>query len=65
MAGKRQVKDAKTALAHNLGLGSAIVVTILKKYNDKFAQKEHQSSDPDVIEKYEGNVYINNPKPKF
>jgi len=46
-------------------LGSAIVVTILKKYNDKFAQKEHQSSDPDVIEKYEGNVYINNPKPKF
>jgi sterol carrier protein 2 len=65
MAEKRQVKNAKIALAHNLGLGSAIVVSILKKYNDNFNVKEHQSSDPKVIEKYEDKVYVHSPKPKF
>ena len=65
MAEKRQVKNAKIALAHNLGLGSAIVVSILRKYNNNFALKQHQSSDPKIIEKYEENVLIKSPKPKF
>lgn len=50
MAQKRQVNGVKYALAHNLGLGSAVVVSILKKYNDKFSAKEHQTSDPDKLE---------------
>ena len=32
MAEKRQVKDAKVALQHNLGLGGAAVVTMYRKY---------------------------------
>ena len=36
MTAKRQVLNAKIALAHNLGLGSAIVITILKRYNRNF-----------------------------
>lgn len=35
MADKRQVKDAKVALQHNLGLGGACVVTVYQKLNDK------------------------------
>ena len=35
MAELRQVKDAKTALQHNLGLGGACVVTLYQKYNQK------------------------------
>merc|ERR1711879_482854 len=30
-AGPRQVKDAKVALQHNLGLGGAVVVTMYKR----------------------------------
>lgn len=30
-AGKRQVKGARTALQHNLGLGGATVVTLYQK----------------------------------
>ncbi len=30
-AGKRQVKDAKLGLQHNLGLGGAAVVTLYRK----------------------------------
>jgi len=33
MADKRQVKDAKFALQHNLGLGGACVVTVYQKMN--------------------------------
>ncbi len=55
MAEKRQVKDAKYALAHNLGLGSAVVVTILKKYNEKFDLKEHHTSNPDKLDIMEKN----------
>jgi sterol carrier protein 2 len=53
MAEKRQVNNPKYALAHNLGLGSAVVISILKKFNENFERKEHQSSDPQVIEKFE------------
>jgi len=65
MAGKRQVQNAKIGLAHNLGLGSAVVISLLKKYNQNFLEKEYQSSDPEVLEKYEEKVYLNSPKPKF
>ncbi len=53
MSDKRQVKGVKHALAHNLGLGSAVVVSILKKYNEKFNIKEHQTSDPEKLELFE------------
>jgi sterol carrier protein 2 len=73
MAEKRQVKDVKYALAHNLGLGSAVVVSILKKYNDKFNTKEHQTSDPDKLEEIEKQgglkknslMHLKNAKAKF
>jgi acetyl-CoA acetyltransferase len=66
MSEKRQVKDAKIALAHNLGLGSAVVITILKKYNNNLNRKEHQSSNPDEIEKYEKkNIHANKTRAKF
>jgi acetyl-CoA acetyltransferase len=53
MSEKRQVKDAQVALAHNLGLGSAVVITILKKYNQNFDLKPHHTSDPTKLEKIE------------
>ena len=53
MSEKRQVENAKYALSHNLGLGSAVVISILKKFNDNFERKEHQTSDPDKLEKIE------------
>jgi acetyl-CoA acetyltransferase len=53
MSEKRQVKNAEYALAHNLGLGSAVVITILKKFNKNFDRKEHQTSDPEKLEKVE------------
>ena len=59
MAEKRQVKDAKYAMSHNLGLGSAVVVTILKKYNDNFDLKEYQSSDPVKLEEFEKKRNLN------
>ena len=55
MAENRQVKGAKYALSHNLGLGSALVVSIFKKYNNRFERKNHQSSDPTKIEEFERN----------
>jgi len=60
MAEKRQVKGVNHALAHNLGLGSAVVVTILKKYNNKFATKDYQTSDPDRLEQLEKKVLKKN-----
>jgi sterol carrier protein 2 len=53
IAEKRQVKDAKYALSHNLGLGSALVVSIFKKYNDNYEKKPHHTSDPDSLKKIE------------
>jgi len=58
MAEKRQVKNPKYALSHNLGLGSAVVISILKKYNDNFTRKEHQSSDPDILESIEKKMTV-------
>ena len=66
MADKRQVTNAKVGLAHNLGLGSAIVISILRKYNNNFNLKQHQSSDPKILEKYEESTSGNNNlRPKF
>jgi len=54
MAGPRQVKDAKIALQHNVGLGGAVVVGLYKKYNTKKGwDREDQSADPEVLEKFE------------
>ena len=51
MADKRQVKDAKVALQHNLGLGGACVVTAYQKYNQKNGcPRPDQTSDPDKLE---------------
>jgi sterol carrier protein 2 len=55
MSEKRQVNNAQIALAHNLGLGSAVVVTLLKKYNSNFTPKSHQTSDPEKLEKIEAD----------
>jgi len=67
MSEKRQVKNVKYALAHNLGLGSAVVITILKKYNNNFERKRNQTSDPDLLEKFEKEQenISNRPSPKF
>lgn len=52
MAGARQVKDAKVALQHNIGLGGACVVAMYKKYNqNKGWQRDDQTADPDLLEK--------------
>jgi acetyl-CoA acetyltransferase len=53
MSEKRQVDGAKYALSHNLGLGSAVVISILKKMNENYELKPHQTSDPDKLEKIE------------
>lgn len=53
MSEERQVKNARIALAHNLGLGSAVVVSILRKYNDSKDYKVLKSSNPREIEKLE------------
>ena len=54
MADKRQVKDAKVALQHNLGLGGACIVTLYKKYNTNPGKvREDQTSDPDKLEAFE------------
>lgn len=70
LSGIRQVKNAKHGLSHNLGLGSAIVVTILKKYDEK-NYEETKSIDPSEIEtnirKSNKNIRITwkNRVPKF
>jgi sterol carrier protein 2 len=53
MAEKRQVQNVKHALGHNLGLGSAVVISIFKKFNDVYETKSHQTSDPDKLEQLE------------
>lgn len=53
-ADKRQVKDAKLALQHNLGLGGACVVTAYKKYNTAQAKPSHlMTSDPSSLDDYD------------
>lgn len=55
MADKRQVKDCKIALQHNLGLGGAVVIAAYKKYQNGYQKKFRgdQTSDPAVLEKFE------------
>ncbi|TNV73570.1 hypothetical protein FGO68_gene17115 [Halteria grandinella] len=55
MADKRQVKDCKVALQHNLGLGGAVVIAAYKKYQSGYQKKfrADQTSDPAVLEKFE------------
>lgn len=60
---KRQVENVQYCLAHNLGLGSALVVTILKKYNDK--KDSGKSSNPEIIEKQIKQNNFNVCRPKF
>ena len=63
MAGERQVKGVynKYALQHNIGLGGACVVAIYKRFkpSDKGWIRQAQTSDPNLLEKYEAK------KPKF
>ena len=57
MSEKRQVKGAKIAMQHNLGLGGACVVGIYRKMNDKPGRvREDQTSDPEVLEKMEAKA---------
>lgn len=57
MADLRQVKDAKIALQHNLGLGGACIVALYKKYNSKPGKaREDQTSDPDILEQQEAEL---------
>ena len=55
MADKRQIKDCKVALQHNLGLGGAVVIAAYRKYKQGYQQKfrPDQTSDPAVLEKLE------------
>ena len=55
MADKRQVKDCKIALQHNLGLGGAVVIAAYKKYREGYQKnfRAGQTADPEVLEKLE------------
>jgi hypothetical protein len=55
MADKRQVKDCKVALQHNLGLGGAVVIAAYKKFREGYQKKfrADQTSDPSTLEKFE------------
>ena len=57
MADKRQVKDCKIALQHNLGLGGAVVIAAYKKYQEGYQKKFRpgQTADPAVLEKIEAS----------
>ena len=50
-ADKRQVKDAKLALQHNLGLGGACIVALYEKYNS--APAKQKTSDPEKLDDFE------------
>ena len=60
-ADKRQIKNLKYAMSHNLGLGTAIVITILKKYcieeNNKLNANIHSKIK---LDQYNQNYNINN-----
>lgn len=55
MADKRQVKDCKVALQHNLGLGGAVVIAAYRKYKEGYQKnfRAGQTADPAVLEKLE------------
>ena len=55
MADKRQIKDCKIALQHNLGLGGAVVIAAYKKYQAGYQKKfrPDQTADPAILEKFE------------
>lgn len=57
MADKRQVKDCKIALQHNLGLGGAVVIAAYKKYREGYQKnfRAGQTADPEVLEKLEAD----------
>eukprot|EP01118_Nematostelium_gracile_P004221 TRINITY_DN1494_c0_g1_i1.p1 TRINITY_DN1494_c0_g1~~TRINITY_DN1494_c0_g1_i1.p1 ORF type:complete len:431 (-),score=145.91 TRINITY_DN1494_c0_g1_i1:46-1338(-) len=49
MAGKRQVKDAKIALQHNIGLGGAVVVTLYRHgFPDKIQNAPSDDKNPAI-----------------
>jgi len=48
-AGKRQVKDAKIGVTHNLGLGGACVVTVYKKAEDSVKSKRPYSLGAGIL----------------
>jgi len=50
-ADKRQIKDCKNALQHNLGLGGACVMAAYQKYNAN--PSKTQTSDPAKLDDYE------------
>lgn len=60
---KRQVPNLKYALSHNLGLGSALVVSIFKKYNNN--KEVGKSSNPDFIDKQMSEFRLKSGKTKF
>jgi len=54
MSEKRQVKGAKLALQHNIGLGGACYVALYQKYNqNKGYKRPDQTSDPAKLEEFE------------
>jgi hypothetical protein len=57
MSQKRQVKDVKHALQHNLGLGGCCVVTMYgrNKPDAPGFSRADQTSDPDVLEQIEAS----------
>ena len=63
MADARQVKNAKVALQHNLGLGGACVVAIYKKMKPGSGKtRPDQTADPDLLEKWERDEENARPK---
>ena len=65
MADARQVKGAKVALQHNLGLGGACIVALYTKMKPDVLGKTRpdQTADPDILEKIERDEQ--NPRPKL
>ena len=65
MADARQVKNAKVALQHNLGLGGACVVAIYQKMKPNVSGKirPDQTANPDLLEKWERDE--ENPRAKL
>jgi sterol carrier protein 2 len=64
MAGKRQVKDCKIALQHNLGLGGAVVIAAYKKYKAGYQKnfRSDQTADPNVLEVIEAKEEEERPR---
>lgn len=67
MAEKRQVKDVKYALQHNLGLGGACVVTLYERLNPSVQgwNRSDQTADPDILERMEAEHKLKGVTPKL